>query len=188
MSARGRHPHHKLNAAHLRKFPPGRYADGGGLYLYVRHNGKAQWVQRITIHGRRRDLGLGPYPLVSLADARNAALDNRRIVRAGGDPTLETAWKTGPTFRRVYELATEIRRKSWDTPTTEASWRRGFEKYVFPAIGGKPVAAVTLADVSDIVVPYWKGPQLHGLHPAAEHRVRPALCRRRKAPDRQSGC
>ena len=157
MPARGRHPHHKLNGAHLRTFAPGRHADGNGLYLYVRANGKGQWVQRITIHGRRRDLGLGPYPLVSLADARDAALDNRRTVRDGGDPTLEAARKTGPTFRQVYETVTEIRRKSWDRKTTEASWRRGFEKHVLPVVGDKPVAAVTLEDIRGIVLPLWGG-------------------------------
>ena len=51
----------------------------------------------------------------------------------------------GPTFQRVYDDATEMRRKAWATTTTEASWRRGFEKYVLPAIGPKPVASVTLA-------------------------------------------
>ncbi len=157
MPARGRHPHHKLNGAHLRTFAPGRHADGNGLYLYVRPSGKGQWVQRITIHGRRRDLGLGPYPLVSLADARDAALDNRRTVRDGGDPTLDAAQKTGPTFRQVYETVTEIRRKSWGRKTTEATWRRGFEKRVLPVVGDKPVAAVTLEDVRGIVLPLWDG-------------------------------
>ena len=154
---RGRHPHHKLTGAHLRKFKPGRHADGDGLHLYVRENGKAQWVQRIVIHGRRRDLGLGPFPGVSLAEARCIALDNRRVARAGGDPTLEAARKKGPTFRCVYEDVTEMRRKAWDTKTTEASWRRGFEKHVLPAIGDKPVAAVTLEEVRGIVLPLWDG-------------------------------
>ena len=106
---------------------------------------------------RRRLDGLGSCDLVLLADARRVALDNRRIARAGGDPRLEIARNKGPTFGRVYEVATEMRRKAWDTKTTEASWRRGFEKYAFPVIGDKPVAAVTVADVREIVVPHWNG-------------------------------
>ena len=154
---RGRHPHNRLTDVVARQAPPGRHADGNGLYLFVGDTGARHWVQRITIHGSRRDLGLGPYPLVSLADARDAAFDNRRKVRDGGDPTLEAKRKKSPTFRRVYEVVTEIRRKSWDTKTTEASWRRGFEKHVLPVVGPKPVAAVTLEDVRGIVLPVWKG-------------------------------
>ena len=70
------------------RFRPGRHADGAGLYLFKRPSGACQWVQRIVIHGRRRDLGLGPYPRVSLAEARRVALDNRGLTRAGGDPAL----------------------------------------------------------------------------------------------------
>ena len=154
----GRHPHNKLTALTMRQLRPGRrYADGEGLYLFVRESGACQWVQRIVIHGRRRDLGLGPFPRVTLAEARRVALDNRRVARAGGDPTLEAARKNGPTFRRVYEIVTEIRRKNWQTKTTEASWCRGFDKYVLPVIGDKPVAAVTLDDVRRIVVPLFNG-------------------------------
>lgn len=104
-----------------------------------------------------RDLGLGPYPRVLLAEARRIALDNRRIARAGGDPTLESAPKKGPTFRRVYELVTEMRRTNWHTKAAEANWRRGFEKNVFPVIGNKLVVAVTLEDIRRIVVPHWNG-------------------------------
>ena len=50
-----------------------------------------------------------------------------------------------------------MRRKNWDMKTTEATWRRGFEKYVFPVIGDKSVAAVTLEDVRRIAIPHWNG-------------------------------
>ena len=154
---RGRHPHNKLTALTMRQLGPGRHADGEGLYLFVRKSGARQWMQRIVIQGRRRDLGLGPFPRVTLAEARRVAVDNRRVARAGGDPTLEAARKKGPTFRRVYETVTEIRRKNWQTKTTEASWCRGFDKHVLPVIGDKPVAAVTLEDVRGIVVPLFNG-------------------------------
>lgn len=154
---RWRHPHNKLTALTMRQLGPGRHADGEGLYLFVRKSGACSWVQRVVIHGRRRDLGLGPFPRVTLAEARRVALDHRRVARAGGDPTLVAARKNGPTFRRVYEIVTEIRRKNWRTKTTEASWCRGFEKHVLPVIGDKPVAAVTLEDIRGIVVPLYHG-------------------------------
>ena len=70
---------------------PGKYHDGGGLGLYLRveKNGARFWIQRITIGGKRRELGLGSPPLVSLADARERATGNKLLVRAGGEPLAE---------------------------------------------------------------------------------------------------
>ena len=162
MAARGRHPHNRLTPLWVRQARPGFYADGQGLYLRVQDTGARQWVQRLVIQGRRCDLGLGSCSLVSLAEARHRALENRRIARAGGDPRVEAARTQGPTFRSVYETATEIRRPGWDTPATEASWHRAFDRYVLPVIGDKPVAAVTLANMREIIVPLWDGPNSAG--------------------------
>ncbi|WP_430463517.1 Arm DNA-binding domain-containing protein [Tabrizicola sp.] len=65
---------------------PGKYFDGHGLFLKVNERGGKSWVQRIVIRGKRRELGLGSAQLVSLAEAREAALQNRKFARAGGDP------------------------------------------------------------------------------------------------------
>ncbi len=65
---------------------PGKYFDGHGLFLRIQPNGARQWVQRIVIRGKRRELGLGSASLVSLAEAREVALGNRKLARAGGDP------------------------------------------------------------------------------------------------------
>ena len=71
---------------------PGKFYDGtNGLYLRVAATGARQWVQRIAIRGKTRELGLGGYPVVTLREARVQALANRRLARAGGDPT-ETPW------------------------------------------------------------------------------------------------
>ena len=69
---------------------PGRYSDGGGLHLYVSKAGGKSWVQRITIDGRRRDIGLGGFPSVSLALAREKAAENRAAVAEGRDPLADT--------------------------------------------------------------------------------------------------
>ena len=63
---------------------PGLYGDGGTLYLRIAPGGSKQWVQRLTIHGRRRDIGLGGCGYVTLAEAREAAYENRRLARRGG--------------------------------------------------------------------------------------------------------
>jgi hypothetical protein len=70
---------------------PGKYHDGNGtgLFLLVQPSGARSWVQRVTIRGRRRELGLGSPPIVTLAEARKQALDNKRLARAGGDPLAD---------------------------------------------------------------------------------------------------
>ena len=64
----------------------GKYHDAHGLILRVMPSGSKQWVQRLVILGKRRDIGLGGYPLVTLAEARDKAFANRKLARAGGDP------------------------------------------------------------------------------------------------------
>ena len=68
---------------------PGRYSDGGGLHLYISKAGRKFWVLRITVDGRRRDIGLGGYLSVSLALAREKSADNRAAVAEGPDPVVE---------------------------------------------------------------------------------------------------
>ncbi len=80
---------------------PGRYSDGGGLHLYVNKAGGKSWVLRITIDGRRRDIGLGGFPSVGLARAREKASDNRTAVAAGRDPLAAKHARAMPTFREA---------------------------------------------------------------------------------------
>ena len=72
---------------------PGRFGDGLGLYLNVTTGGSKNWIQRISIDGKRRDLGLGGYPTVSLGEARENARENREAVVKGRNPLAE---KTAP--------------------------------------------------------------------------------------------
>ena len=67
----------------------GWHADGNGLYLVIESSGAKRWMQRLVIQGRRRDTGLGSVKIVTLDEARNCAIQNRRIARAGGDPVAE---------------------------------------------------------------------------------------------------
>ena len=76
----------KLTASMVKAAGPGKYSDGGGLWLYRRNEGGAQWFLRVHVHGRRREMGLGPYPAVSLKEARAEADNCRVLVRQGIDP------------------------------------------------------------------------------------------------------
>ena len=80
----------KLTAAKVRSLTkPGRYGDGGTLHLVVAPGGSKSWVQRIAIDGRRRDIGLGGWPVVGLAKARQRAFANRVAVSDGRNPLAE---------------------------------------------------------------------------------------------------
>ena len=79
---KGRHPQKALPSS----APPGRHADGNGLYLFVQPSRTRSWIQRLLVRGRRRELGLGSFALVPLAEAREKALANRKLARQGGDP------------------------------------------------------------------------------------------------------
>ena len=89
---------------------PGRYQDGNGLFLNVMASGAKNWIQRIVIQGKRRDLGLGVYPLVGLSQARKVAFENRQLERAGGDPAAMRRSASVPSFAEAVDKVIEIHR------------------------------------------------------------------------------
>ena len=134
-----------------------RYGDGNGLYLAVRPGryGSKAWVQRLTIHGVSRDIGLGSAELVSLEEARQVALANRKIARAGGDPRL-TRKRRSPTFEAAAEAVIALHRPTWKRHSrTEQEWRGTLQKYVYPRLGSKPVHAIDTFDVITVLLPIW---------------------------------
>ena len=153
---RGRHPDKALSAAFVRSAPPGRHADGNGLYLFVQPTGARSWVQRLVIRGRRRELGLGAATLVPLAKAREEALANRMLARSGGDPLSEKRRVQGvPTFAEAAGRVLEQKRGGWRGRWHAQNWWRSMERYVFPRIGSRPVSEVNTADVLEILTPIW---------------------------------
>ena len=115
---RGRQPEHALTNAFVRNVArAGRYCDGHGLYLDVRPTGSRSWVQRLAIRGRRRELGLGGFPLVSLKEARETAFANRKLARSGGDPLAEKRRASGmPTFAEAAVRVWTDLRPGWSNP------------------------------------------------------------------------
>ena len=153
---RGRHPDKALSAAFVRSAPPGRHADGNGLYLFVQPSGTRSWVQRLVIRGRRRELGLGAATLVPLAKAREQALANRMLARSGGDPLADRRRLQGvPTFAEAAQRVLEQKRDGWRGRWHAQSWIRSMERYVFPRIGNRPISEVNTADVLEILTPIW---------------------------------
>ena len=104
----------KLTAAKVKTISkPGMHGDGAGLYLRVAAGGSINWIQRITIDGKRRDVGLGGYPTVSLARARELAQANRSAVAEGRDPLAEKRKAKVPTFREAALQTPRMHKPRW---------------------------------------------------------------------------
>ena len=164
---RGRHPHKRLSAPFVRSAPPGRHCDGNGLYLYVQKTGTRSWIQRLVIRGRKRELGLGSVQLVSLAEAREQALANRKLARAGGDPLAEKRRLVGvPTFAEAAKRVVDQKRAGWRSAAHARNWFRTLEIHAFPRIGDVAVSEVTSGDALDILTPIWhtKAPTARFVH------------------------
>ena len=154
---RGRHHQNALTPAFIRNVSEaGRYCDGQGLYLDVRPTGSRGWIQRLTIRGRRTELGLGGFPLVSLKEAREKAFANRKLARDGGDPLAEKRRaESMPTFADATRRVWNQLRPGWRSPDHAQLWISCVERFAFPRIGEMPVTDVTSADVIGILAPIW---------------------------------
>lgn len=151
---------------------PGRHADGGGLHLLVKESGARSWVYRFMLKGKSRDVGLGTAAgpgKISLTDARDAADELRRKVKAGIDPLEErqreaakalaaaqAAKIAGTTFKTVAEAYIDTNEDSWRNSKHRQQWRNTLATYVYPEIGEIPVAEVSTAHVLTILEPIWK--------------------------------
>ena len=133
----------------------GRHADGNGLYLLVDPAGNKRWVQRLTIYGRSTDLGLGPYPLVSLAEAREKAFANRKLAFEGGDPRAEGRARPKLTFAEAVKQVIAIRCPDWRHPKTAKRWEATLKTYTYPIFGNRPLEQISSSEVLKALTPIW---------------------------------
>lgn len=143
---------------------PGKYYDGmgTGLFLLVRPTGARFWVQRLTLRCKRRELGLGSPLVVSLAQAREAALENKRLAYAGGDPLAERRKaKAVLTFEEAARAAHIELSPTWKNSKDSAAFIKTLETYIFPCFGLIPLGEVTSADIRRaIIVAREKAPEV----------------------------
>jgi integrase len=164
----GRHQEKRLSAATVRTLKEaGFYGDGNGLYLKVDANGAKRWVQRLVIHGKRRDLGLGSVTLVSLAEARESALQNRKQARTGEDPVAAKRRSEGIlTFAEAAQKVHDLSKPTWRNDKHGNQWLSTLQAYAFPHFGTKRINTVNGADVLAALTPIWNS------HPATASRVK----------------
>ena len=138
---------------------PGKYHDGQntGLILEVGRNGRRYWKQRIVIRGKRTELGIGNAQFVSLAEARDKALDNKRSVIAGDDPLAAKRYRQRDiTFAEAIELFLPKQLQELSNEKHKKQWRSSLESYALPALGTLRVADIETRHVLDALSPIWE--------------------------------
>jgi integrase len=151
---------------------PGRYGDGGGLYLLVRAKDVKFWLFRYTRAGRMREMGLGPAKgqnAVKLAEARAKARGLHAVVREGRDPLAERdaekakaeadeakAKAAAMTFRDVAGMYINAHQASWRSAKHRRQWNATLDQYALPLIGSLPVSDIDVGAVMRVIEPLWR--------------------------------
>jgi integrase len=151
----------RLTAGFLKSPPVGKHCDGAGLWLVKRDDGGAQWVLRVTIHGRRREMGLGGYPSLGLAEARKLAERWRNVAAAGRDPVKEREAEERAARREDISLAIltadafEARKAELKGDGIAGRWLSPLTLHVLPKLGKVPVTDLDQRDIRDTLAPLW---------------------------------
>ena len=148
---------------------PGVYGDGRGghgfqMVVTRKANGELNkyFRQRVTVHGKQKTISIGAYPLVTLAEAREKAIENARIARAGLDPQVVNSLrdKDAPTFAEAAEMVITERAREWrEGSSTQRSWRGILKRHAFPKIGHMRVDAITEDDIVPMMTAIWSDKQ-----------------------------
>jgi len=145
---------------------PGLHFVGGvaGLALQVLPSGARSWILRIQIAGRRRDMGLGGYPDVTVAGAREAAREARAKAKMGVDPiedakaarsALAASRTAAKTFRQCATAYVSAHKSSWKNAKHAQQWTNTLKTYAYPVMGEMLVRDIALPQVLSVLEPIW---------------------------------
>ncbi|RWX68029.1 site-specific integrase [Mesorhizobium sp. M4B.F.Ca.ET.190.01.1.1] len=151
----------RLSAVSVKSARTGKHADGGGLWFHKREDGGGQWVLRYTIHGRRREMGLGSWTEVSLKEARDSAERWRGTLRTGVDPIKERDRLKREAARNLHLLkdiaddAFEARKAELKGEGKAGRWFTPLEQHILPKLGKVPVSDLSQQEIRDVLSPIW---------------------------------
>ena len=137
---------------------PGKYHDGGGagLFLRVENNGSRRWLQRTTVNGKRREIGLGSPPTIPLVDAREMAAKNKRLIKDGLDPLTEKRNnKKSLTFAEAIDRYLDVKLDEFRNEKHKNQWRSTLNTYAKPTLGNLSVSEIYVQDVLQVLRPIW---------------------------------
>jgi integrase len=155
------HSLNKLTVTEVKAAKPGKHSDGGGLWLHKREDGGGQWVLRVTVHGRRREMGLGSAQDVTLKDARALAAKWRSMAAAEIDPIKQREKERREALRKLHVLkdiaedAFESRKAELKGDGEAGRWVSPLKLYIIPKLGKVPVAEIDQTDIRDTLAPIW---------------------------------
>ena len=139
--------------------PAGKYPDGQGLWLVKRSKHAGKWFVRLTIHGQRREMGLGRWPDVSIAEARGKADAARRMVRDGKDPVFEKAklkQEARPlTLKEVIDDCFQARKAELRGEGRNGKWMSPLRVHIIPKIGKYPIVEIDQHILKQTLTPIW---------------------------------
>ena len=141
-----------LAAKSVEHAPRGKHSDGDGLSLVVKPSGARSWVVRVSVGGRKRDIGIGPWPAMGLAAARQRRDEIKAEARAGRDPTTQRS--DVPTFGQAAERVCDMMRPTWRDPRHGDIWLGRLRKHAAP-LWHMRADRITRADVLAILHPIW---------------------------------
>jgi len=152
----------KLTKKLVENLGPGRHGDGSGLYLVVDPSGARRWIVRVTVKGQknrkgaplRTDFGLGGADVVTLNQARERALEYRRMAKSGLNPRFN-AQREVPTFEELSKQVHIDRLPTWKNPKHGQQWLNTLRDYAFPKIGRMPVDSIGQPEVLMCLSPIW---------------------------------
>lgn len=151
----------KLTRMFVNNAKPGKYNDGGGLWLVKRADGGGQWVLRLTVQGKRREMGLGSLSDVSLKQARIEADKWREVKRRGKDPIKERerlrreGARDTPTLSVVFESTFEARKAQLKNDGKAGRWDTPLRLHVLPILGNMPIEDIDQQDIKKALAPIW---------------------------------
>ncbi len=155
----------RLSAISVATKKPGYHADGANLYLRVAPGGSRGWIFRFTIGGRTRDMGLGSYPEIGLASARELAENFRRLLKEGTDPIERRRTERAAsritaaknlTFDECVREYIKEHEGDWRNAKHRYQWNTTLKHYASPVIGKLPAAAIDAPLVLKVLKPIWK--------------------------------
>ena len=146
----------RLSARGVANAGPGYHHDGGGLYLLVSASGSASWVLRYRIGGKAREMGLGSARVFTLAEARQRALDQRKLIADGIDPLVQRAAARAATVRtwgQAVDQYIAAHRSAWRNDAQAAQWAQSLTDH--GPSRDLPVTAITTAVIVDALSKIW---------------------------------
>ena len=155
------HSLNKLTVPEVKAAKLGKHSDGGGLWLHKREDGGGQWVLRVTVHGRRREMGLGSAQDVTLKNVRELAAKWRSLAAAEVDPIKQREKERREALRNLHVLkdiaedAFESRKAELKGDGEAGRWFSPIRLYILPKLGKVPVAEIDQTDIRDTLAPIW---------------------------------